>query len=199
MNKNIKKRVCGVALALIVVLTVVFGYRFFLSPHGYWQKQKVADREEYSERRMLWRKSETMTMQRMLQDLTLLANGDSVLVCEACYLTLPAYRDFIHGTAQPKRRTWVDLRYRYGLYLANGREKMQQVARDRNCKSFVFMSERRLEEQKDSTTDYRKEKATHTEAIYNKVYPVLGRSADKEFDEWRKDNRWGWRRFCILM
>ena len=57
MNKNIKKRVCGVALALIVVLTVVFGYRFFLSPHGYWQKQKVADREEYSERRMLWRKS----------------------------------------------------------------------------------------------------------------------------------------------
>ena len=106
MNKNIKKRVCGVALALIVVLTVVFGYRFFLSPHGYWQKQKVADREEYSERRMLWRKSETMTMQRMLEDLTLLANGDSVLVCEACYLTLPAYRDFIHGTAQPKRRTW---------------------------------------------------------------------------------------------
>ena len=106
MEKNIKKRVCRLALVLIVVLAVVFGYRFFLSPLGYWQKQKEADREEYSERRMLWRKSETMTMQRMLQDLTLLANGDSVLVCEACYLTLPAYRDFIHGTAQPKRRTW---------------------------------------------------------------------------------------------
>ena len=199
MNKNIKKRVCGVAFALIVVLTVVFGYRFFLSHLGYWKKQKEADREEYSERRQLWRKSETMTMQRMLEDLTLLANGDSVLVCEACYLTLPAYRDFIHGTAQPKRRTWVDLRYRYGLYLSNGREKMRQVARERNNKSFVFTSERRLEEQKDSTKDYRKEKPTHTEVIYNKVYPVLGRSADKEFDEWRKANRWGWRRFCILM
>ena len=196
MEKNIKKRVCGVAWGLITVLVVVFGYRFFLSPQGYMQKQKEADREEYSERRLLWRKSETMTMQRMLQDLTLLADGDSVLVC---YLTLPAYRDFIHGTVQPKRRTWVDLRYRYGLYLANGREEMQQVARDRNCKSIVFMSERRLEEQKDSTKDYRKEKPTHTEVIYNKVYPVLGKSADKEFDEWRKANRWGWRRFCILM
>ena len=134
MVKNIKKRVCGSALALIAMLIVVFGYRFFLNPQGYWQKQKEADREEYSERRMLWRKSETMTIQRMLQNLTLLANGDSVLVCEACYLTLPAYRDFIHGTAQPRRRTCVDLRYRYGLYLVNGREKMLQVARQRNNK-----------------------------------------------------------------
>ena len=188
MEKNIKKRVCRLALVLIVVLAVVFGYRFFLSPLGYWQKQKEADREEYSERRMLWRKSETMTMQRMLEDLTLLANGDSVLVCEACYLTLPAYRDFIHGTAQPKRRTWVDLRYRYGLYLVNGREKMLQVARERNNKSLVFWSERRLEEQKDSAKDYRKEKPTHTETKYNKVYPKLGKTDELEFEEWRKYN-----------
>ena len=174
MEKNIKKRVCGLALVLIAVLAVVFGYRFFLSPQGYWQKQKEADREEYSERRLLWRKSETMTMQRMLQDLTLLADGDSVLVCEACYLALPVYRDFIHGTAQPKRRTWVDLRYRYGLYLANGREKMLQVARERNNKSFVFMSKQRYEVQEDSTKDYRKEKPTFTETKYNKVYPKFG-------------------------
>ena len=171
MEKNIKKRVCRLAWVLIAVLVVVFGYWFFLSPHGYWQKQKEADREEYSERRLLWRKSETMTMQRMLKDLTLLANGDSVLVCEACYLTLPVYRDFIHGSAQPKRMSWVNLRYWYSRYLTKGREEMLRVARDRNYKSIVFWSERRLEEQKDSTKDYRKEKPTHTETIYNKVYP----------------------------
>ena len=187
MEKNIKKRVCRGALVLSAVLVVLFGYWFFLNPHGYWQKQKEAEREEYSERRMLWRKSETMTMQRMLQDLTLLSNGDSVLVCEACYLTLPAYRDLIHGTAQPKRIAWVNLRYRYGLYLAKGREKMEQKAKDRNYKSIIFWSDRRLEVQKDSTKDYRKEKPTHTEIEYNKIYPAFGKSADKEFEDWRKE------------
>lgn len=187
MEKNIKKRVCRLALVLSAMLVVLFGYWFFLNPHGYWQKQKEAEKDEYSERRMLWRKSETMTMQRMLQDLTLLANGDSVLVCEACYLTLPAYRDLIHGTAQPKRNAWVKLRYRYGLYLLNGREKMEQEARDRNYKSIVFWSERRLEVQKDSTKDYRNVKPTHTEIEYNKMYPAFGKSTDKEFEDWRKE------------
>ena len=187
MEKNIKKKVCWFAAVLSAVLVVLLGYWFFLNPHGYWQKKKEAEREEYSERRMLWRKSEAMTMQRMLQDLTLLANGDSVLVCEACYLTLPAYSDLIHGTAQPKRIAWVNLRYRYGLYLAKGREKMEQEARDRNYKSIVFWPERRLEVQKDSTKDYRNEKPTHTEIEYNKMYPAFGKSTDKEFEDWRKE------------
>ncbi len=187
MEKNIKKRVCRLAVVMSAGLVVLFGYWFFLNPHGYWQKQKEAEREEYSERRMLWRKSETMTIQRMLQDLTLLANGDSVLVCEACYLTLSAYRDFIHGTSQPKRIAWVNLRYRYGLYLLKGREKMEQEARDRNYKSIVFWSKRRLEVQKDSTKDYRKEKPTHTEIEYNKMYPAFGKPTDKEFEAWRKE------------
>lgn len=187
MEKNIKKRVCWLAVVMSAGLVVLFGYWFFLNPHGYWQKQKEAEREEYSERRMLWRKSETMTIQRMLQDLTLLANGDSVLVCEACYLTLSAYRDFIHGTSQPKRIAWVNLRYRYGLYLLKGREKMEQEARDRNYKSIVFWSKRRLEVQKDSTKDYRKEKPTHTEIEYNKMYPAFGKPTDKEFEAWRKE------------
>ena len=187
MEKNIKKRVCRLALVVSAVLVVLFGYWFFLNPHGYWQKQKETEREEYSERRMLWRKSEAMTMQRMLQDLTLLANGDSVLVCEACYLTLPAYRDLIHGTAQPKRIAWVNLRYRYGLYLTKGREKMEQEARDRNYKSIVFWSERRLEVQKDSSNDYLNEKPTHSEIEYNKMYPAFGKSTDKEFEDWRKE------------
>lgn len=170
MEKNIKKSVCWMVVVGVPVLVIVFGYWFFFSPRGYWQKQKEADRKEYSERRTLWWKSEAMTAQRMLQDLTLLADGDSVLVCEACYLTLPSYRDLIHGTAQPKRRAWANLRYRYGLYLTEGREKMQQVAMDRDDKSFVFLSKRRDELQKDSTKDYRKEKPTTMETKYNKVF-----------------------------
>lgn len=65
MEKNIRKRICRLAAVLSAVLVVLFGYWFFLNPHGYWQKQKEAEKEEYSERRMLWRKSETMTMQRI--------------------------------------------------------------------------------------------------------------------------------------
>lgn len=39
MEKNIKKRVCWQAVVLSAVLVVLFGYWFFLTPHGYWQKQ----------------------------------------------------------------------------------------------------------------------------------------------------------------
>ena len=148
------------AAVLSSVMVVLFGYWFFLNPHGYRQKQKEAEKEEYSERRMLWRKSETMTMQRMLQDLTLLANGDSVLVCEACYLTLPAYRDLIHGTAQPKRIAWVNLRYRYVLNLqATVRPKDDRLIVSILCLLFHLLSAL-CKIQKDSTKDYRKEKPT---------------------------------------
>ena len=101
MEKNIKKRVCRLALVLSAVLVVLFGYWFFLNPHGYWQKQKEAEKNEYMEKQMLWRKSEKMTMQQMLSDMTLMAKGDSVKVCWLTGLSLPVYRDFIHGTAQP--------------------------------------------------------------------------------------------------
>lgn len=45
MEKNIKKRVCRLALVVIAVLVVLFGYWFFLNPHGYWQKQKEAEKK----------------------------------------------------------------------------------------------------------------------------------------------------------
>lgn len=35
MEKNIKKRVCRLALVVIAVLVVLFGCWFFLNPHGY--------------------------------------------------------------------------------------------------------------------------------------------------------------------
>ena len=66
MEKNIKKRVCRLALVLSAVLVVLFGYWFFLNPHGYWQKQKEAEKNEYMEKQMLWRKSEKMTVCKQL-------------------------------------------------------------------------------------------------------------------------------------
>lgn len=88
MEKNIKKRVCRLAAVMSAVLVVLFGYWFFLNPHGYWQKKKEAEKNEYMDRRMLWRKSEKMTMQQMLSDMTLMAKGDSVLVCWLTGLSL---------------------------------------------------------------------------------------------------------------
>ena len=190
MEKSIKKKVFKLVCAVSVV---VFGYWLILSPNGYWQRRaREADEKEYSEKRLLWRKSETMTMQRMLQDLTLLANGDSVMVCEACHLTLSVYRDLIHGKAQPKRLIWANTRYWYMSSIANGREWMQKTVKDMRYRSYVFLSNSLSGVQTDSTKDYRKEKSTSTEATYNDMYPKLGKPADKEFEAWRakKNKRW---------
>ena len=187
MEKNIKKRVCRLALVVIAVLVVLFGYWFFLTPHGYWQKKKEAEKNEYMDRRILWRKSEKMTMQQMLSDMTLMAKGDSVLVCWVTGVSLPVYRDFIHGTAQPTRNVWAKTRYWYMSSLANGREWMEERIEKRICKSLIFVESSRFQVQKDSLKDYRNEKPTHTEIEYNKMYPTFGKFTDKEFEDWRKE------------
>lgn len=188
MEKNIKKRVCGLAVLVVAVLVVVSGYLFFFCPDGHWQKKLLeADKTEYMEKRVLWRESETMTMQRMLQDLTLLANGDSVMVCGLTNIPIPVYRDFINGVAQPKRPVWANTRYWYMSAVANGREWMQRMLRDRKCKTNIFWSTSRSDVQTDSTKNYLCEKLTSTETTYNKVYPKLGKPADMEFEEWRKE------------
>ena len=170
MEKNIRKRVCRLAAVLSAVLVVLFGYWFFLNPHGYWQKKKEAEKNEYMDRRMLWRKSEKMTMQQMLSDMTLMAKGDSVLVCWLTGLSLPVYRDFIHGTAQPTRNAWAETRYWYMSSLAKGREWMEERAKTRIHKSLIFVESSRFQVQKDSLKDYRKEKLTLTEIRNNKMY-----------------------------
>ena len=111
MEKNIRKKVCWLAAVMSAVLIVLFGYWFFVNPHGYWQKKEAALKNEYMDRRMLWRKSEKMTMQQMLSDMTLMAKGDSVQGWGLTGLSLPVYRDFIHGTAQPTRNAWAETRY----------------------------------------------------------------------------------------
>ena len=187
MEKNIKKRVCRLALVLIAVLVVLFGYWFFLNPHGYWQKQKEAEKNEYMEKQMLWRKSEKMTIQQMLSDMTLMAKGDSVKVCWLTSLSLPVYRDFIHGTAQPTRNAWAETRYWYMCSLAKGREWIEERAKARIYKSLIFVETSRFQVQKDSLKDYRKEKLTSTEVRCNKRYSVLGKTVDKDFEDWRKE------------
>lgn len=187
MEQEIKKRVFRLALVLSAVLVVLFGYWFFLNPHGYWQKQKEAEKNEYMEKQMLWRKSEKMTMQQMLSDMTLMAKGDSVLVCWVTGLSLPVYCDFIHGTAQPTRNVWAKTRYWYMSSLAKGREWMEERIEKRICKSLIFVESSRFQVQKDSLKDYRNEKPTHTEIEYNKMYPTFGKFTDKEFEDWRKE------------
>ena len=163
-------------------------YWFFFSPVGHWQKKLLeADETEYMEKRVLWRESEAMTMQRMLQDLTFFADGDSAMVCGLTNIPIPVYRDFIHGKAQPKRLVWANTRYWYMSAIANGREWMQRMVKDRKCKSVIFWSTSRCGVQADSTKNYLEEKLTSTEATYNKMYPKLGKPADKEFEEWRKE------------
>ena len=118
-------------------------------------------------------------MQQMLSDMTLMAKGDSVLVCWLTGLSLPVYRDFIHGTAQPTRNAWADMRYWYMSSLANGREWMEERSEKRILKSLIFVESSRFQVQK----DYRKEKPTHTEIEYNKMYPAFGKPTDKEFED----------------
>ena len=170
MEKNIKKRVCRLAAVLSAVLVVLFGYWFFLNSHGYWQKKKEAEQNEYMDRRMLWRKSEKMTMQQLLSDMTLMAKGDSVIVCWVTGLSLPVYRDFIHGTAQPTRNAWAETRYWYMASLAKGREWMEERAKTRIHKGLIFVETSRFQVLKDSLKDYRKEKLTPTEIKNNKMY-----------------------------
>ena len=81
MEKNIKKRVCWLAAVMSAVLVVISGYGFFFSSNGYCHKKKEAAKMEYGEKQLLWRKSVKMTEQEMLKDMTLMSNGDTVLVC----------------------------------------------------------------------------------------------------------------------
>ena len=64
---------------------------------------------------------------------------------------------------------------------------MEQEARGRNYKSIVFWSERRLEVQKDSTKDYRKEKPIQIEVEQNALYPALGKPSDEAFEKWMRE------------
>ena len=78
--------------------------------------------------------------------------------------------------------------------LANGREWMEERSEKRILKSLIFVESSRFQVQKDSLKDYRKEKTTHTEIEYNKMYPAFGKSTDKEFEDWRKE----YKRFLLF-
>ena len=126
MEKDIRKRECRLAAVLSARLVVLLGYWFFFSSNGYCHKKKEAAKMEYGEKQLLWRKSEKMTEQEMLKDMTLMANGDTVLVCWVVNMPIAVYRDFIHGAAQPKRFTWANTRYWYMKSLSDGREWMRE-------------------------------------------------------------------------
>ena len=187
MEKNIRKRVCRLAAVLIAGLVVLLGYWFFFSSNGYCHKKKEAAKMEYSEKQLLWRKSEKMTEQEMLKDMTLMANGDSVLVCWVVNMPIAVYRDFIHGAAQPKRFTWAHTRYWYMKSLSGGREWMREYTKDRSSRASIFLDNGLYLVQEDTLKDYRKEKPLQIEVKQNALYPALGKPSDEAFEKWMRE------------
>lgn len=187
MEQEIKKRVFRLAWALIAVLVVVFGYWFFFSSNGYCHKRKEAAKMEYGEKQLLWRKSEKMTEQEMLKAMTLVANGDTVLVCWVVNMPIAVYRDFIHGAAQPKRFTWAYTRYWYMKSLSGGREWMREYTKARSYRASIFWDNGRYLVQEDTLKDYRKEKLLQIEVKLNALYPALGKPSDEAFEKWMRE------------
>ena len=187
MEKDIRKRECRLAAVLIAGLVVLLGYWFFFSSNGYCHKKKEAAKMEYGEKQLLWRKSEKMTEQEMLKDMTLMANGDSLLVCWVVNMPIAVYRDFIHGAAQPKRFTWAYTRYWYMKSLSNGREWMQEYAKDRSYRASIFLDNGLYLVQEDTLKDYRKEKPLQIEVEQNALYPALGKPSDEAFEKWMRE------------
>lgn len=116
IKKNVREnprrwRAWEVMLGLFGLLFMMFAYNFFFGENGYRRQKQEALKIEYGEKRMLWRMSENMTEQQMLTDMTLLANGDTALVCWICNIPLKVYCEFVNGTAQPTRSTWVLTRF----------------------------------------------------------------------------------------
>ena len=66
---------------------------------------------------------------------------------------------------------------------------MEERAKTRIHKSLIFVESSRFQVQKDSLKDYPKEKLTHTEIEYNKMYPAFGKPTDKEFEDWRNEDK----------
>lgn len=191
MEKNIRKRECRLAAVLIAGLVVLLGYWFFFSSNGYCHKKKEAAKMEYSEKQLLWRKSEKMTEQEMLKDMTLMVNGDSVLVCWVVNMPIAVYRDFIHGAAQPKRFTWAYTRYWYMKSLSGGREWMREYTKDRSSRASIFLDNGRYLVQEDTLKDYRKEKPIMIEVEQNALYPALGKPSDEAFEKWIREYKSG--------
>ena len=197
-QQNIKKNVTEkprrwraweVMLGLFGLLFMLYAYNFFFGENGYRRQKQEAFKIEYGEKRMLWRMSENMTEQQMLADMTLLANGDTALVCWICNIPLKVYREFVNRTAQPTRSTWVLTRFWYHMALVNGREWMQDSADELKSKAFIFWDKTDRLIQNDTLKDYRKEKLTDMEIKLNKTYPAKGKSSEKEFEEWKEDHR----------
>ena len=191
MEQNIGKRECRLAAVLIAGLVVLLGYWFFFSSNGYCHKKKEAAKMEYGEKQLLWRKSEKMTEQEMLKDMTLMANGDSLLVCWVVNMPIAVYRDFIHGAAQPKRFTWAYTRYWYMKSLSGGREWMREYTKDRSYRASTFLDNGLYLVQEDTLKDYRKETPLQIEVKQNALYPALGKPSDEAFEKWIREYKSG--------
>lgn len=143
---------------------------------------KQAHRNEYIERKAIWNVSRSLTAKEMLSDMTIVAKGDSVLVCKVSGISLNEYSDFVKEKAQPTRHAWIRIRETYMESLVNGVGWMERKSMSMPFTSYVIWSQRRFDEQDCSRKSFQ-HAMTSREKELNMLYP---RDIDSEdaFDEW---------------
>lgn len=176
INKKKLILVVGVIMLVIVCSITISTFREYLC------LIKQAHRNEYIERKAIWNVSRLLTAKDMLSNMTMVANGDSVLVCKVSGIPLNEYSDFVKDKAQPTRYAWVRIREAYMESLVNGVDWMERKSMSMPFTSYVIWSQRRFDEQGRSRKSFR-QSMTSREKELNALYP---RNIDSEeaYDNW---------------
>lgn len=163
---------------MVVILGTIAGTTFC----EYLRLIKQAHKNEYIERKAIWNVSRSLTAKKMLSNMTIVAKGDSVLVCKVSGISLNEYSDFVKDKAQPTRYAWVRIREAYMESLVNGVDWMERKSMSMPFTSYVIWSQRRFDEQGRSRKSFR-HAMTSREKELNALYP---RNIDSEdaFDDW---------------
>lgn len=175
---NKKKLIWVICAIMIVFLGVIASSTF----KEYLCLIKQAHKNEYIERKAIWNASRILTAKEMLSCMTIVAKGDSILVCRVSGIPLNEYSDFVKGKAQPTRYAWVRIRETYMESLINGSEWMERKSKSMPFASYVIWSKARYDEQDYSHRSFLYD-MTNREKELNKLYP---RSVDSEeaFEDW---------------
>ena len=175
---NKKKLIWVVGIIMIVIVGSIATSTF----SEYLCLIKQAHRNEYIERKAIWNVSRSLTAKAMLSNMTMVAKGDSVLVCKVSCISLNEYSDFVKDKAQPTRYAWVRIREAYMESLVNGVDWMERRSKSMPFTSYVIWSQRRFDEQGRSRKSFR-QSMTSREKELNALYP---RNIDSEeaYDNW---------------
>lgn len=162
-----------IGLAGIIACSTINEYLF---------QVKQAHEKEFTERTALWNLSKNMTAKEMLSRMTIVAKGDSVLVCKISRIPIGAYSDFMQETAKPTRRAWVKIREAHMESLINGVDWMEKRSREMPFSSYVLCSKSKYDEQGNSRPSFLNEKVGREKEL-NELYPPKVYS-EEAFENW---------------